>query len=113
MIRIKDPGTIGELKVSSYFAALGYSIYINVGGKGRSDIVVVKDDISYRVQVKSTRLMRHGSWKVNLRTNRSKKKSWDPSCCDVLAIYIEPEDRVELFDPNKVKNSLTIKKRKV
>ncbi len=114
-------GTIGEAKVLTYFVERGYNVFTQFDGKAPFDLVIYKEGTLKRVSVKSTaycNLARTPKcWTVELkstRLNRTKTviRKFDNSTCDLLAVYIQPEDRVEVFDSKDIKATcaLTIRK---
>lgn len=111
---------LGELKVATELAQQNYSIFVNWGGKASCDLIAIKENEIIRVQVKSTTTRnKYGVWVVQLKTVRSNKtqntiKNFDASTCDLLAIYIAPEDRVLLLPAQQYngKSIASIKPRK-
>lgn len=81
-------------------------------------MVVMKDGKLMRVEVKATSATtKAGDFMVSLRRIRNNSKHYtihkfDGKCCDILAVYIVPENRVVLLDPIKLdgKTCTTIKK---
>lgn len=110
-------GNLGELRVAYELTKLDYEVYTGFGGKTSCDLLVVKDGIVEKVQIKSTSYKnRYGSWYVMVQTVRSNKnlnvvKPYDKSLYDILAVYIEPEDRVIIYRSADVMvtSGLTIK----
>lgn len=110
---------LAENKVAGYFLYHRYDVFTPFGGKTKSDIVVIKDDIIYRVQVKGTETTKSdkAGWTVQLRSIRSNRTKnvihkFDASKSDLIGIYIEPEDRIVIL-PSKDfhgKNIVTIPK---
>jgi hypothetical protein len=108
-------GNLGELAVAKEFARKGYEIYMPVGDNATHDLLVAKDGKIYRVEVKSTSVIRGAGYVVQIkkvRSNKTKSKitGFDNSLVDILAVYIVPEDRVVLFDAKTVdvKSTLTV-----
>lgn len=96
-------GNLAEIKVASHLAERGYEIFWGVGGKTSCDLVVIKDNVASRVQVKGCSFKNGPSWQVELKSVRSNKTvnkihNFDSSKCELLAIYIQPEDRVVVLD---------------
>lgn len=93
-------GSVGESKVASELSRYRFHVFIQTTGKAPFDLVVYKDGYLYRVNVKTTQsINKWGSWEVqikSIRSNRTKNRvvPFDPLSCDVLAVYIEPLDRV-------------------
>lgn len=97
-------GALAELKVASELLGRGYEVFVGWGGKTTCDMVAVDGQRVYRVQVKGTGTKApSGSWIVQLksvRANRSQNtiKRFDASNCEIVGIYIEPEDVVVLLN---------------
>ena len=107
-------GSVGESKVASELSRHRFHVFIQTTGKAPFDLVVYKDGYLYRVNVKTTqRLDKWGSWEVqvkSVRSNRTKNKvvPFDPLSCDVLAVYIEPLDRVCFLRASEVSGKCSI-----
>lgn len=109
-MKTNQKGNIGEAKIVSYFIQNGYEVYTPFGNGSTCDIILLKDGITERVSVKTT--SRKGalrSWQVTLR-QRSYKKDvpFNKNQYDILAIYIIPENRIVLFDPEELKTKTTL-----
>jgi len=107
---MSDLGTIGELKSAAHFAAQGYFVFMDTSGKAPFDLVVYKDRLQ-RVQVKSTRTKtpEDTGWIVTLKSHRpnrsgTKRIPFDNTTCDLLCVYIEPEDRVVVLESATIKS---------
>ena len=107
-------GSVGESKVASELSRHRFHVFIQTTGKAPFDLVVYKDSYLYRVNVKTTqRLDKWGSWEVqvkSVRSNRTKNKviPFDSLSCDVLAVYIEPLDRVCFLRASEVSGKCSI-----
>ena len=107
-------GSVGESKVASELSRHRFHVFIQTTGKAPFDLVVYKDGYLYRVNVKTTqRLDKWGSWEVQIksvRSNRTKNRvvPFDPLSCDVLAVYIEPLDRVCFLRASEVSEKCSI-----
>jgi len=99
-------GNLGETKVALEFLKNGFEVYQSVGEGSKFDLVVHKDDILKSVQVKTSRYFREPSnaWQFTLCRNNS----FDNSGIDILALYVEPEDKVVYYDCSKVTNTSKI-----
>src|SRR5688572_6315493 len=97
-------GNIGEAKVLSYFIQEGYEVYIPFGTATTNDLVVIKDNKSYRVSVKSTSTRTDsGKWEVRIRQSSHKGRTlFDKNKTDLLAIYIIPEDRIVILNSQDI-----------
>jgi len=49
----KYKGNTGELKVAAHLASLGYSVFTELGDISKVDLILEKDNVLYRIQVKS------------------------------------------------------------
>lgn len=111
-------GTLAEIKVASHLVEQRHEVFVGWGGKTSCDLICIQDGILKRVQVKgcATCDPSSKSWIIQLRSIRSNRsqntiKKFDASICDLLAVYIQPEDRVVLFDaaPLNGRNTISIK----
>ena len=111
---------VSELKVALAFAEEEWDVFDSVGGKSPFDLVVHKNGILKRVEVKSCAFVdKWNSYRTELRrirVNKTKKVVYpfDKNSCDILAIYIVPEDKVCFIDPQKLRGvtSLSLKTKK-
>jgi Holliday junction resolvase-like predicted endonuclease len=103
----------GEAKVVYELTSKGYHIFNQVTGKAPFDLIAYKDDKLIRVSVKTVSVKnKWGSYEAQLRRIRSNKTSntihlFDKNECDILAIYIFPEDLVFYINPKDL-SSLAI-----
>jgi len=93
-------GNLAEAKVIAKLVENDFDVFIQSSGKAPFDLVAYREGHLLRVQVKGTSSRtRYGVYQVQLRAVRSNRTAntiqyFDPSQCDVLAIYIEPLDKV-------------------
>nr|WP_242021875.1 group I intron-associated PD-(D/E)XK endonuclease [Trichocoleus sp. FACHB-90] len=112
-------GSLGESKVAAELSRHRFHVFTQTTGKAPFDLVAYKDGYLYRINVKTTqRLDKWGSWEVqikSLRSNRTKNRiiPFDPQSCDVLAVYIEPLDKVCFLQVSEVsgKNSIALREK--
>jgi len=112
-------GTLGEAAVLFELVKQGYEIFLPYADWAPFDMVVYKDGILKRVSIRYTSLTKNkSSWEVGLRNVSRKKeglliKKFNNLECDLLAVYVAPEERVVILDTKNVKNttSLSIRKR--
>lgn len=111
-------GTIGEVTVLLEFIKQGYEVYKPFTENTEYDLIVAKDGKIMTVEIKSTKTNKnkHGSYKIQLKKVRSNKSSnkitnFDNSKIDILAVHIEKEDTVLIFDAKTIlaKTELSIK----
>ncbi len=102
-------GNLGEAKVLAYFVENEYQVYLPFQDNGEHDMVVSKDSKLQTVSVKSTSVKSGSGYLVQLRTVSRRKdngvivKKFDNSSVDLLAVYIQPEDRVMIISGLDVK----------
>lgn len=94
----------------------GYEVFAPMFGNTYCDLVVCKDKVLKRVEVKSVSYKEGPSYRVQLaqvRPNRTEnvKKKFDSSNSDILAVYIVPENRVVLLHSSEHngKSSVAVK----
>lgn len=107
-------GSIGEVSVMKFFILRGFEIYSPISDNSKYDLLVMKDSSVYRVEVKSTSRKRsNGRYEVQLKSVRSNKKQnkihlFDCTSIDILAVYIEPEDRVVVYDASAITQKVSM-----
>jgi hypothetical protein len=106
-------GNLAEAEALKYFVSLGYEVYLPFGTASTVDMIVCNEEETLRVSVKSTSLpsKTKGKWRVNLSQNvRDGRICFKPEKCDLVFVYIVPEDRIIVFDSKdiKVKTELTV-----
>jgi hypothetical protein len=110
-------GALGEAKVIAALTADKYHVFGQITGKAPFDLVAYKDGKLYKISIKTiTGKNRNGTYTVQLkavRSNRNKNRiiNFDNSLCDIVAVYILPEDKIVMLNSNTiiVKSSLTVK----
>lgn len=101
-------GSLGESKVAAELSRHRFHVFIQTTGKAPFDLVAYKNGHLYRVNVKTTqRLSKWGSWEVKIASVRSNRTGnrivpFDFASCDVLAVYIEPLDKVCFLHSSEV-----------
>lgn len=96
-------GRIGEAAVALEFAKMGYDVYMPTFGNGECDMLVLKDGVVSRVEVKSTSSQqKSGRYTVMLKSVRPNKtenviRKFDGSRSDILAVHVIPTGRVHIF----------------
>jgi len=90
----KDQGNVGEAAAILYFVQAGYKISKPLFENIPYDLIVDKDGVLCRVQVKSSSSKnKYGNYQIELRT-KGGNKSWggvvklvDATGCDLLFVY--------------------------
>jgi len=104
-------GILGEAKVLTYFVENGYNVYTPFDGHSPFDLVVYKDNVLQRVSVKSTQKRSYRRWSVSVGQKYRNTKDgivkhvctkFDNTSCDLVAIYIIPEDRIVIIDAKTI-----------
>lgn len=105
-----DLGSLGKSRTISELIRNGFDIFTEFEGKAPFDLVAHKDGELKRIEVKSTqrRTKYDTGWEIQIkrvRPNRSETviHNFNSSQCDILAVYIEPLDKVLLLDSSKIK----------
>lgn len=89
----------------------GYAVFLPFADNGPVDMIALNNGLLYRVSVKSTSVRaRYGTnkWVVALKTVSRRKaecaiKLFDPSECDLLAVYIATLDKVVFIEASTVR----------
>ena len=103
-------GDLGEAKAITKFIEHGFSIFTQFSGKNPFDFIAYRNGKLIKVEVKSTTCRtQYGSYEVYIRTSYGRStgnvyKSFDPSKCDLLAIYLQPIDTLCFANPKKFTN---------
>jgi PD-(D/E)XK endonuclease len=93
-------GSLAEAKVIAKLVENKFDVFIQFSGKASFDLVAYRDGQLYKIQVKGTSSKtRYGVYQVQLKAVRANRTGntihyFDTSQCDVLAIYVEPLDKV-------------------
>lgn len=114
----QEKGILGQVSIVKYFVMNGYEVFSPVGDNASCDLIVLRDGAMMRVECKATEASPNKkSWSVSLRQVRpnrteNKVKNFDASKSDLLAVYIIPEDRVEVVPSYQVdgKTCFTVQK---
>lgn len=99
-----DTGRIGEAAIINEFVKQGYDIYMPIFGNADFDMVVAKDGVTSRVEVKTSAYEKYpGKYEVQLRSVRPNRttnviKKFDGTRSDILAVYLVPTARVVLLN---------------
>jgi len=107
-------GNLGEAKVLAYFVENDYQVYLPFQDNGEYDMVVSREGKIESVSVKSTSVKTGTGYSVQLRTisrrkdNKVSIKHFDNSQVNILAVYIQPEDRVVILRSIDIKATTAI-----
>jgi hypothetical protein len=103
----KTKGRLAEAAVLKHAIKLGYEPYMPFCDNAKYDMLLLIDSKPYKVTIKFTSVRTpSGKWHVELRQISRRNDSnvhidkFNPDAYDILAVYIEPEDRVELIPCN-------------
>lgn len=103
-------GRMGESLALNEFVKLGYEVYLPFGGNTSCDFIVVKDGHSYRVEVKSSNILKdNGKVLISLRYNRlGINYTFDSSKSDLLACVLLPLNKVVILPSSEYDGRGTI-----
>lgn len=103
-------GNIGEAKALQYFIKEGYEVYLPFGTASKYDMIVVKDNLAYRVSVKTTsRKAPSGKYLLKIEQGKLKSmKPFDKDSIDFLFAYVLPEDRYILLNAKSITKTRSI-----
>lgn len=110
----KDKGSLGEAKAICWLIENGYKVFTPFDGTNEHfDLIAYKDSILFRVSVKATSYIRRKNYVVTLknqhyRSNRLEYKYFDNTACDLLLVYILPENRIVVIDPKTILSKLQV-----
>lgn len=97
-------GTLSEQKVLTKLVEKQLHVFSQTSGKAPFDLIVLYKEKLLRISVKGTQTRSKSSdhWVVQLRSIRSNRKVntihlYERESCDILAVYIEPIDKVCFF----------------
>lgn len=97
-------GSLSELRVASELTSGEFHVFSQTSGKAPFDLVTYKNDKLLRINIKSTKTKADsGNYKIEIGSVRSNRTvnvvhKFDKSKSDILAIYIQPEDKIIYFD---------------
>jgi hypothetical protein len=108
-------GSLGEIATMKHFLAAGFEVYTAITDSSTYDMVIAKGGTLSRVEVKSTRCRNKANtgWIAQIRSIRSNKTTnrkihFDKSKIDILAIYIEPLDRIVTIEARNISQRAAI-----
>ncbi len=92
-------GSLAEAKVLSKLVESQFDVFVQFSGKAPFDLVAHWGGEVQRVSVKGTSTKIREAYQVQLREVRPNRtgnvvRHFDPARCDVLAVYVEPVDKV-------------------
>lgn len=85
----KTLGTIGEMKAIAKLLELGYEVFLPINENSSIDLIIRKDELILKVQVKSCTSIIKNTMRFSLEKNRSNTKE------NLSLIYTE--DDIDLF----------------
>lgn len=103
----RKQGLVGQAAATLELIDNGYEVFLPFDGSCSFDLIAYKNKKFNRVSVKSSsNRLKSGSWAVELRQcgRDRKKKPFNQSTSDILAVHIPLEKRVVFFWTQNVKN---------
>ena len=105
----KQLGTIGELKAQYDFIKAGFDVSIPIGDYCAYDLIIVKDDKIFKIQVKSCEKIINGKMKFDLTSrNYYIDKKYDTQDCDYFYFYCLENEQSYLYKNEKDNNSYAV-----
>jgi hypothetical protein len=103
-------GNIGEGIALSYFLSEGYEVYLPFGTAGKCDMIIMKDNITKRVSVKTcSSEPRNGSYRVKIRQGKLNKEiPFNKETSDILFVYLVGPKRIHIFETQDVTNKFEL-----
>ncbi len=103
LMNTSEQGRLGEVAVIKALVLDGYDVFVPVGGNTPCDLIALKDNRTWRVEVKATRKNVRGAYdiavaSVRYNNTRSVRKPFDSSNSDMLAFYLIDDDEVRFLD---------------
>ena len=110
MLTATQIGTVGETAVKLHFLKMGYEVFIGDDNTSCDMIVLnTKTNEMKRVEVKTTRIRTRADtgWTVGIRKKKrgSHGIPFDNSKVELLVIYVEPVDKIIIFDSKDIKTT--------
>jgi hypothetical protein len=110
----KDKGDLGVFKAQADLAAQGFMILQPLTEHAPFDVVVYKDRVFLRVQVRYRTCTHSGCLEVRLRSiwndrRGSHRRLLDKSEVDLVCVYCPDTDTCYYFDPKKVNHSISLR----
>lgn len=98
-------GNIGEAKAVAYFIENGFEVYLPFGTAVKCDMVVVKNNITQRVSVKTTSSKgKSGKYKVKIRQGKLNSQiAFNKEESDLLFVYVLPTEKSYLLKSKDIK----------
>jgi hypothetical protein len=108
-------GALAEAEVIAALTKLKFHVFNQVSGKAPFDLVAVRDNKLYRINVKgvSVGANKNGSYDLQLASVRSNKTAnvihkYDPTSCDILAVFILKENTICYFKSADIQSGRSI-----
>lgn len=110
----KDKGDIGVLKAQADLAEKGYMVLKPLTEHAGFDLVIYKDQVFRRVQVKYRSIDKYGCLPVHFRSYWADKnglhmKVVDKNEIDLYCLYCPETGKCYYFDPKRFKQSLSLR----
>lgn len=104
-------GNIGESIALSHFLSEGYEVYLPFGTASKCDMIIVKDNLTKRVSVKTCGSKpTKGKYVVKIRQGKMNKQvPFDASSSDILFIYIVESNKIHIFESKNITQRFEIR----
>jgi hypothetical protein len=112
----KDKGDLGVFKAQADLAAQGFMVLLPLTEHAPFDLVVYKDRVFRRVQVRYRACKRNGCLDVQLRSiwndrHGAHRVVMDKGEVDVVCVYCPETDKCYYFDPRQVNQCVSLRVR--
>jgi hypothetical protein len=100
----KKQGSVGEAYAVFFFISRGYTISLPFSDTQRYDLIIEKDGICQRVEVKTSTYKAKGNYEFALRTNGGNQsgsgvtKRLSSTDCDLVFLYAPETGNAWLYD---------------
>jgi hypothetical protein len=110
----KDKGDLGVFKAQADLAAQGYMILHPQTEHAPFDVVIYRERVFGRVQVRYRRCDRRGCLEVHLRSiwndrHGTHRRLMNKDEVDIVCIYCPDTDKCYYFDPRQINRAITLR----
>lgn len=92
----KDKGTLGEIAVAKYMMQRGLPVFAELGDNCKVDLIVLKNDVPIKIQVKTYSKERDGSVVrvYAVKSGPNYRYRYVVTDFDVMAVYLHETDEI-------------------
>lgn len=104
----KRIGNIGELKVASFLACKGYSVFKELGDISKIDLITEVNGRLIKIQVKSLNKVDGTYTASSIKSGPSYKFKYTEKDIDAFAVYCIEEDKIAWIKISEIANGKSI-----